>query len=42
VILCEIYFKKVRKYIDKVFEEKVGKWLKRELFWCLCKLFVIR
>ena len=25
-----------------MFEEKVGKWLKKELFWHLCKLFVIK
>jgi len=27
-----IYLKKTKKYIDKIFEEKVGKSLKRELF----------
>jgi len=27
-----IYLKKVRKYIDKIFEEKVEKWYKSELF----------
>ena len=32
VTSCEIYFKKEKKYIDKMFEEKVGKSLKRELF----------
>jgi|GEM_PF-2580445 hypothetical protein len=32
VTSCEIYFKKAKKYIDKMFEEKVGKSLKRELF----------
>jgi len=29
---CESYFKKIKKYIDKMFEEKVGKSLKREIF----------
>ena len=24
--------KKTKKYIDKIFKEKVGKWLKSELF----------
>jgi len=28
----EIYFKKTKKYVDKMFEEKVGKSLKREQF----------
>jgi len=28
----EIYLKKARKYIDKIFEEKVEKWYKSELF----------
>lgn len=32
VTSCEIYFKKAKKYIDKMFKEKVGKSLKRELF----------
>ena len=32
VTSCDIYFKKTKKYIDKIFEEKVGKSLKRELF----------
>jgi len=27
-----IYLKKARKYIDKIFEEKVERWLKSELF----------
>jgi len=27
-----IYLKKARKYIDKIFEEKVEKWHKSELF----------
>ena len=27
-----IYLKKIKKYIDKIFEEKVEKWHKSELF----------
>lgn len=32
VTSCDIYFKKTKKYVDKMFEEKVGKSLKREQF----------
>ena len=32
VTSCDIYFKKTKKYIDKIFEEKVGKSIERELF----------
>ena len=42
MLLCEVQHCKIKKYIDKIFEEKVGKSLKRELFWRLCKLFVIK
>jgi len=32
ISLRGIYLKKARKYIDKIFEEKVEKWHKSELF----------
>lgn len=34
--------KKVKKYIDKMFKDKVGKWLKSELLQPLCKSFIIK
>ena len=34
--------KKVKKYIDKIFKEKVGKQLKNELFHPFCKSFIIK
>ena len=42
MFLCEIQHCKVKKYIDKIFEEKVEKCLKSELFYRLCKLLVIK
>ena len=34
--------KKVKKYIDKIFKEKVEKQLKSELLQPLCKSFIIK
>ena len=34
--------KKVKKYIDKMFKDKVGKWLKSELFQLVYKSFIIK
>ena len=34
--------KKAKKYIDKIFKEKVGKQLKIELFHLFCKSFIIK
>ena len=34
--------KKARKYIDKMFKEKVGKQLKSELLQPFCKSFIIK
>ncbi len=34
--------KKAKKYIDKMFKEKVGKQLKSELFQLVCKSFIIK
>lgn len=34
--------KKAKKYIDKTFEKKVGKWLKSESFHPFCKSFIIK
>ena len=42
MFLCEIQHCKVKKYIDKIFEEMVEKCLKSELFYRLCKLLVIK
>ena len=33
---------KLKKYIDKKIKEKVGKWIKSDLFHHLCKLFAIK
>ena len=33
---------KPKKYIDKTFKEKVGKWIKSDLFQYLCKLLAIK
>jgi len=32
MLLCEVQHCKAKKYIDKIFEEKVEKYLKSELF----------
>ena len=42
MFLCEVQHCKIKKYIDKIFEEKVEKCLKSELFYRLCKLLVIK
>lgn len=34
--------KRTKKYIDKIFKEKVEKWLKSELFQLVCKSFIIK
>lgn len=41
MLLCEVQHCKAKKYIDKIFEEKVEKCLKSELFPHLRKLLVI-
>ncbi len=41
MLLCEVQHCKFKKYIDKIFEEKVEKCLKSELFPYLRKLLVI-
>jgi len=42
MFLCEVQHCKIKKYIDKILEEKVEKCLKSELFYHLCKLLVIK
>ena len=41
MLLCEVQHCKIKKYIDKIFKEKVEKYLKSELFPHLRKLLVI-
>ena len=41
MLLCEVQHCKIKKYIDKIFEEKVEKCPKSELFPHLRKLLVI-
>ena len=42
--LCGLYILawKLKKYIDKKIKEKVGKWIKSDLFQYRCKLLVIK
>jgi len=42
MLLCEVQHCKFKKYIDKIFERKVEKHLKSELFPRLRKSFVIK
>ena len=42
MLMCEVQHCTVKKYIDKIFEEKVEKCLKSELFPHLRKLLVIK
>ena len=42
MLLCEVQHCKIKKYIDKIFKEKVEKYLKSELFYSLRKLLVIK
>jgi len=42
MFLCEVQHCKAKKYIDKIFKEKVEKCLKSELFPHLRKLLVIK
>ena len=42
MLLCEVQHCKAKKYIDKIFEKKVEKCLKSELFPRLCKSLVIK
>ena len=42
MLLCEVQHCKVKKYIDKMFKEKVEKSLKSELLHHLRKLLVIK
>lgn len=42
MLLCQVQHRTVKKYIDKIFEEKVEKYLKSELFPHLRKLLVIK
>ena len=42
MLLCQVQHRTVKKYIDKIFEEKVEKCLKSELFHHLRKLLVIK
>ena len=42
MLLCEVQHCKIKKYIDKIFERKVEKCLKSELFHHLRKLLVIK
>jgi len=32
MFLCEVQHYKIKKYIDKIFKEKVEKWGKHEIF----------
>lgn len=42
MFLCEVQHYKIKKYIDKTFEEEVEKYLKSELFPHLRKSLVIK
>ena len=42
MLLREVQHCKAKKYIDKIFKEKVEKYLKSELFYRLRKLLVIK
>lgn len=42
MLLCEVQHCKAKKYIDKIFEEEVEKYLKSELFPHLRKSLVIK
>ncbi len=42
MLLREVQHCKAKKYIDKIFKEKVEKYLKSELFYSLRKLLVIK
>ena len=42
MLLCEVQHCKIKKYIDKIFKEKVEKYLKSELFPHLRKLLIIK
>lgn len=42
MLLCEVQHCKIKKYIDKIFEKKVEKCLKSELFPRLRKLLIIK
>lgn len=42
MFLCEVQHYKIKKYIDKIFEKKVEKCLKSELFPRLRKLLIIK
>ena len=42
MLLCQVQHRTVKKYIDKIFEEKVEKCLKSELFPYLRKSLVIK
>ena len=42
MFLCEVQHCKIKKYVDKIFEKKVEKYLKSELLYRLCKLLVIK
>lgn len=42
MLLCEVQHCKIKKYIDKIFERKVEKYLKSESFPHLRKSLVIK
>ena len=42
MLLREVQHCKAKKYIDKIFKEKVEKYLKSELFYSLRKSLVIK
>ncbi len=42
MLLCEVQHCKAKKYFDKIFERKVEKCLKSELFYRLRKSLVIK
>ena len=42
MLLCQVQHRTAKKYIDKIFERKVEKCLKSELFHHLRKLLVIK
>ena len=42
MLLCQVQHRTVKKYIDKIFEEKVEKCLKSEFFPHLRKSLVIK